>query len=99
MGFEAPIPANIAEADNTRQQSVTPVDSGRIPAARGPGFTLQFLSANTGRLRDFRFNPLRAAASMPHPPLCVMSNGKMENMEECPLITQIARIREECWND
>jgi hypothetical protein len=35
------------------------VDFGRIPAARGPGFTLQFLSTTTGRLRDFRFNPLR----------------------------------------
>jgi hypothetical protein len=34
--------------------------SGRPnPNAAGPGFTLQFLSTTLGRLRDFRFNPLR----------------------------------------
>jgi hypothetical protein len=44
-------------------------ESGRIfcgahPHRRKkPGFTLQFLSANPERLRDFRFNPLRVPFS------------------------------------
>jgi hypothetical protein len=43
------------------------MDLGASPLARGPGFTLQFLSANSGRLRDFRFNPLRTDASCQYP--------------------------------